>query len=167
MDAFSYSLHFPQASQIPVGHQMTPNPMHPGNLQQQVGESAAQGIEQAKKQQYEEQQRKLREISSRGIKSKSKGGKNLIDDFMSKTDLNLSSNLKQHSKSATPAASTQGNRQMSVFSGKNFQLYVCHLNKMSLSIVSKSYTVKGTVCSKCVHTIPVTKWVFLRLQNKM
>ena len=124
---------------------MAPNPVHPGNLQQQIGESAAQSAEQMKKQQYEEQQRKLREISNRGIKSKSKDGKNLIDDFMSKTDLNLSSNLKQHSKSATPAASTQGNRQMNVFSGKYFQLYGCQSNK--LSIVSNSYTVLGTVFS--------------------
>ncbi len=55
--------------------------------------------ESIKKQQFEEQQRKLKEISSRGVRAKPKDGKHLVDDFLSKNDLNLSAGFKMMPKS--------------------------------------------------------------------
>ena len=48
-----------------------------------------------KQHKFEEQKRKLREMSNRGMRSNPKGGKSMVDDFLSKTDLNLSSQPKQ------------------------------------------------------------------------
>ncbi len=78
----------------------------PENLQSQPASVPNQGLTQpnqdnARKQQFVEQQRKLKEISSRGFRAKSKDGRNLVEDFLSKTDLNLSSGTQQKSKAGS------------------------------------------------------------------
>ena len=80
--------------------------------------SAQQNQDQIKKQQFEQQQRKLKEISSRGFRTKPKDGNNLVEDFISKTDLDLSSGLKQK---AIPVNKFQNERAVRQKNHQNFR----------------------------------------------
>lgn len=74
---------------------------------------AAQNQELMKKKQFEEQKRKLKEMSSRGSKSKQDDGRNMLDALISKTDLGLSS-----SSSSGGFKKNSNNRPTNVFTGK-------------------------------------------------
>ena len=90
--------------------------------QQNPGNLAAQNQELLKKQQFEEQKRKFKEFSSRGSKSKQTGGKNMLDDLISKTDLGLSAS------STSRSLKNDGlNRPTNVFTGKMTYLLRRHL----------------------------------------
>lgn len=91
--------------QIPQNQMLNPHQPHPGNV-------AAQNQEVLKRHQFEEQKRKLMELSSRGGKPKQKDGKNMIDDLISKADLGLSA------ISQTGFKNSSFNRPTNVFTGK-------------------------------------------------
>ena len=78
-----------------------------------TGNNAAQNQELLKRQKFEEQKRKLKEMSSKGAKSKQEAGKSMLDDLISKADLGLSSSSSSGSfkKSTNP-------RPTNVFTGK-------------------------------------------------
>ena len=88
--------------------------------QSNTGDVMAQNQELQKKQQYEEQKRKLKEMSKRGPKSKQEDGKNMLDALISKADLGLSS-----SSSLGAVKKPTSKRQTNVFTGK---LVLCNSN---------------------------------------
>lgn len=75
--------------------------------------TAVHNQELIKKQQFEEQKRKLKELSSKGGKSKRKDGNNMLNDLMSKADLGLSA--RSHSSGIKSSGTS---RPTNVFTGK-------------------------------------------------